>query len=175
MKSYIFHASVQQEEDGRWSAWIEALPGCTAWGYTKEEALAALKDAAELYVQDMIEAGQELPTRRDLEQGRYHLVCAHLGKPLVPYIGLWSRSTTGNHCGRGTAGNWPSRSLLLAGWEALSVFCPQQPARKARRIRGVSGLKTRAKAALLFSDRGGICAARLSALYARRHPDGPTV
>lgn len=61
MKSYILHASVQQEEDGRWSAWIEALPGCTAWGYTKEEALAALKEAAELYVQDMIEAGQELP------------------------------------------------------------------------------------------------------------------
>lgn len=61
VKSYILHASVQQEEDGRWSAWIEALPGCTAWGYTKEEALAALKEAAELYVQDMIEAGQELP------------------------------------------------------------------------------------------------------------------
>jgi len=61
VKSYIFHARVQQEEDGRWSAWIEALPGCTAWGYTKEEALEALKDAAELYIQDMIEAGERLP------------------------------------------------------------------------------------------------------------------
>ncbi len=61
VKSYIFHAHVQREEDGRWSAWIEALPGCTAWGYTKEEALEALKDAAELYIQDMIEAGEGLP------------------------------------------------------------------------------------------------------------------
>jgi predicted RNase H-like HicB family nuclease len=48
VKSYIFHASVQQEDDGRWSAWIEALPGCAAWGYTKGEALEALKDAADL-------------------------------------------------------------------------------------------------------------------------------
>lgn len=61
MKSYIFDANVQQEGDGRWSAWIEALPGCTAWGYPREEALEALKDAAELYIQDMIEEGEELP------------------------------------------------------------------------------------------------------------------
>ena len=60
MKSYIFHVSLQQEQDGRWSAWIAALPGCTAWGYTREEALKALEDAAELYVQDMMEAGEEL-------------------------------------------------------------------------------------------------------------------
>ena len=61
MKSYIFHAGAQEEEDGRWSAWIDALPGCAAWGHTREEALAALEDAAELYIQDMLEAGEELP------------------------------------------------------------------------------------------------------------------
>ncbi|MDA2930138.1 type II toxin-antitoxin system HicB family antitoxin [Acidobacteria bacterium AH-259-O06] len=61
MKSYILQTSVQEEDDGRWSAWIEALPGCTAWGYTKEEALKAVEDAAELYLHDMLEAGEELP------------------------------------------------------------------------------------------------------------------
>ena len=61
MKGYIFDASTQQEEDGRWSAWIEALPGCASWGYSREEALEALKDAAELYIEDMIEEGEELP------------------------------------------------------------------------------------------------------------------
>jgi predicted RNase H-like HicB family nuclease len=61
VKSYIFRARVQQEEDGRWSAWVEALPGCTAWGYTKEQALEGLKEAAELFVQDMIEEGEKLP------------------------------------------------------------------------------------------------------------------
>ena len=58
---YVFKAELQQEEDSRWSSWIEALPGCAAWGYSREEALRALKDAAEMYIEDMIEAGEELP------------------------------------------------------------------------------------------------------------------
>ena len=61
MKTYIFRTAVEQEEDGRWSAWIDALPGCAVWGYTREEALQALKDAAEAYLADMLEAGEELP------------------------------------------------------------------------------------------------------------------
>ena len=40
MKTYIFQAEIEQDDDGRWSEWIEALPGCAVWGYTKEEALA---------------------------------------------------------------------------------------------------------------------------------------
>jgi antitoxin HicB len=63
MKSYVFQAGIEQDEDGRWSAWISALPGCTAWGYTKDEALQALKDAAEIYIEDMVEEGEELPTK----------------------------------------------------------------------------------------------------------------
>ena len=39
MKTYIFQVEVEQEDDGRWSAWIETLPGCAVWGYTKEEAI----------------------------------------------------------------------------------------------------------------------------------------
>jgi predicted RNase H-like HicB family nuclease len=61
VKGYIFDAKVEEEGDGRWSAWIEALPGCAAWGYSREEALEALEDAAELYIRDMIEEGEELP------------------------------------------------------------------------------------------------------------------
>ena len=56
MKSYVFRVEMQEEEDGRWSAWIEALPGCAAWGYSKQEALQALQDAAEAYLEDMLEA-----------------------------------------------------------------------------------------------------------------------
>jgi predicted RNase H-like HicB family nuclease len=51
MKTYIFRASIEQEEDGRWSAWIEALPGCATWGYSQEEALEALREAAQAYVE----------------------------------------------------------------------------------------------------------------------------
>jgi predicted RNase H-like HicB family nuclease len=60
VKTYIFEVEFHREEDGRWSAWIEALPGCAAWGYSREEALAASKDAAEAYVEDMLEAEEEI-------------------------------------------------------------------------------------------------------------------
>jgi predicted RNase H-like HicB family nuclease len=61
MKTLILPVTLTQGDDGRWSAWIEALPGCAAWGFTRDEALKAVEDAAEAYVEDMIEAGEELP------------------------------------------------------------------------------------------------------------------
>ena len=63
MKTYVFRAGLEQDEDGRWSSWIDELPGCAAWGYSQEEALRALKDAAEAYIGDMVDAGEELPTK----------------------------------------------------------------------------------------------------------------
>ena len=56
----VYTAQLEQDTDGRWSAWIDELPGCAAWGYTQDEALTALQDAAEAYIADMVEAG-ELP------------------------------------------------------------------------------------------------------------------
>lgn len=53
-----YRVELERDEDGRWSAWIEGLPGCAAWGYTREEALAGLKDVAIAYVEDMIEAAE---------------------------------------------------------------------------------------------------------------------
>ena len=61
MTTYVLTAEIEQDEDGRWSAWIDALPGCTAWGHTREEALLALQDAADAYIEDMEETdGQVL-------------------------------------------------------------------------------------------------------------------
>jgi len=61
MKTYVFEASLEQEEDGRWSAWIEALPGCATWGYTKEEALEALKEVSQAYIEVLLEKGGSVP------------------------------------------------------------------------------------------------------------------
>ena len=63
MKFYVFQVELAHEDDGRWSTWIDVLPGCAAWGYTKEEALQAIQDAAEAYIEDMIEAGETLPSQ----------------------------------------------------------------------------------------------------------------
>ena len=67
MKTYIFQVAVEQDDDGRWSAWIEALPGCAVWGYTKEEAIEAIKDAAQAYIEVLIEKGQSVPTAVGVE------------------------------------------------------------------------------------------------------------
>jgi predicted RNase H-like HicB family nuclease len=69
VKSYVFPVELVEEEDGRWSAGIPILPGCAAWGYTKEEALTAIQEAAEAYVEDMIEAGDALPKKGVLVVG----------------------------------------------------------------------------------------------------------
>ena len=66
MKTYLFRIELQQEEDGRWSVWIPSLPGLASWGHTREEAFRNIQDAAEAYVEDMIEAGESIP----LEAGK---------------------------------------------------------------------------------------------------------
>ena len=58
---YSFKAGLEQDDDGRWSSWVDALPGCTAWGDSEGDALNALKDAVQAYIEDMIEAGEEIP------------------------------------------------------------------------------------------------------------------
>lgn len=59
--NYTFKATLQEEEDGRWSAWIESLPGCATWGYDREDALAMLQEAAELSIECMLEYGDPIP------------------------------------------------------------------------------------------------------------------
>ncbi len=64
MKTFVLKVTLK-EEDGRWSAAIPALPGCSSWGYSPQEALDNIKDAAEIYIEDMIEAGEDLPAPSD--------------------------------------------------------------------------------------------------------------
>lgn len=69
MKSYIFKALVVEDEfeDGRlaFHASCPALKGCHTWGHNREEALANLRDAIELYVEDMLDAGETLDTEEN--------------------------------------------------------------------------------------------------------------
>ena len=61
--TYTFRVSLQEEEDGRWSAWIDSLPGCADWGYTEDEALEEMRKAAEVFVQSMLEHSDAIPQR----------------------------------------------------------------------------------------------------------------
>jgi len=75
MKTYVFKIVIEQDqfEDGRpaWHASCPALKGCHTWGHSYEEALANAREAVELYVQDLIEVGEQIPV--DAQQGTVEL------------------------------------------------------------------------------------------------------
>lgn len=52
MKHYQFTAIVQRDEEGNYLAICPALQGCYAEGETPEEAMAYLKDAIQLHIED---------------------------------------------------------------------------------------------------------------------------
>jgi predicted RNase H-like HicB family nuclease len=60
VKTYLLPVELEQEDDGRWSAWIETLPGCAAWGRSKEEALEAIQETAQAFLEVLVEQGQPL-------------------------------------------------------------------------------------------------------------------
>ncbi len=63
MRSFIFQAQLEQDRDGRWSAGIDTLPGCATWGFTKKQALGVLRDAAQAYIEVLLEKGGECAGR----------------------------------------------------------------------------------------------------------------
>jgi predicted RNase H-like HicB family nuclease len=67
MKTYIFEVELEQDDDGRWSATIPALVGCSTWGYTKEEALQALREAAKAYLEVSL-SGRPGASQRDRKE-----------------------------------------------------------------------------------------------------------
>ena len=62
LNTYVFRVELDQDEDGRWSASIPVLPGCGTWGATREEALEALKEASQAYIDVLLEDGRPIPT-----------------------------------------------------------------------------------------------------------------
>ena len=56
-----------QDEDGRWGADIPVLPGCAAWGYTRQEALEALQEGAQAYLEVIMEHNDPLPPEAEEE------------------------------------------------------------------------------------------------------------
>jgi predicted RNase H-like HicB family nuclease len=60
-KSLLFQAQLAHKSDGQWFAWIATLPGCAAWGATKDEALAMLTQTARAYVRMLRDKGAQMP------------------------------------------------------------------------------------------------------------------
>lgn len=57
MRQVILHKG----EDGFWVVECPSLPGCISQGKTKEEALANIKEAIELYIESLKDDGLDVP------------------------------------------------------------------------------------------------------------------
>ena len=55
----------EQEDDGRWLAEVSELPGCLAYGNTREAAIATAESLALRIIADRIDNGEPLPTGLD--------------------------------------------------------------------------------------------------------------
>jgi predicted RNase H-like HicB family nuclease len=60
-KSLLFEVQLAPKHDGNWIAWIGALPGCAAWGASKDEALTMLTQTARVYVRMLRDQGVAMP------------------------------------------------------------------------------------------------------------------
>jgi antitoxin HicB len=52
---------LEQEDDDGFSASVPALPGCHSQGDTPAEAMANIREAMELYVETLRDAGETIP------------------------------------------------------------------------------------------------------------------
>jgi predicted RNase H-like HicB family nuclease len=65
MKQKVLNYNVifQKEEEGGYSVWVPALPGCASQGETFEEALNNIKEAISLYLEDQQDDQDETDSR----------------------------------------------------------------------------------------------------------------
>ena len=57
---------LRNEPEGGYTVIVPSLPGCITYGKTIEEAISMAKEAIELYVESLIEHGDEIPTEEGL-------------------------------------------------------------------------------------------------------------
>jgi len=68
----IYTVILEKEPDGAYVAVVPALPGCVSQGDTREEVMANIREAIDLYIEDCVEAGDPVPT----EAGREYVEVA---------------------------------------------------------------------------------------------------
>jgi predicted RNase H-like HicB family nuclease len=55
---------LEPEDEGGFHAFVPALPGLHTYGSTRDEAVERATEAAEAYLEDVLEQGETLPTER---------------------------------------------------------------------------------------------------------------
>jgi antitoxin HicB len=63
-----FRVILEANESGGYTVTVPILPGCISEGDSKEEALANIKEAIELYIESLEADGLAVPTEETVEE-----------------------------------------------------------------------------------------------------------
>jgi len=66
MSDYL--AVLEKAKDGSWSAYVPDLPGCTSAGKTRDEVAKNVRDAIELYLEEIRSEGKAAPSPSSLPE-----------------------------------------------------------------------------------------------------------
>lgn len=66
MKNLNYRILLRKEPEGGYTVTVPTFPGCVTFGETVDEAIAMAKEAIELYIEDLLEKGEDIPTEEGL-------------------------------------------------------------------------------------------------------------
>jgi len=67
MNTYTFRTIIEPDENNTFHGFVPILPGCHTWGNTIEETKTRLQDAINLYIESLIDDGEEIPQDNGFE------------------------------------------------------------------------------------------------------------
>lgn len=70
MRSLSYRILLRREPEGGYTVLVPSLPGCITYGKTVEDAILMAKDAIGVYIESLIEDGEEVPVEEELLEYR---------------------------------------------------------------------------------------------------------
>ena len=69
MKKQTFQLVFEADPQGGYTVTVPSLPGCVTYGATMQEAKTMAREAIELYLEDMVAHGEDIPSTDDSFMG----------------------------------------------------------------------------------------------------------
>ena len=67
MKTYTFRIIIEPDEKGTFHRYVPSLPGCHTWGKSLEQTKKNIREAIELYLEDLRAEEKSIPEEESFE------------------------------------------------------------------------------------------------------------
>ena len=66
MRVLNFRVLLKKETEGGYTVFVPTLPGCITYGKNVDEAMKMAKEAIKLYIESLIDHGDEIPVEKNM-------------------------------------------------------------------------------------------------------------